>query len=220
MKPAITMLVFDWQNEDSNYDWKIYEAQVLSEVKQHQEKCPGAKQSKIVFLIFLPLQDQTVDEKINSLRRAVEQRGEGYLKTFFVLSNGFEGLKSMAKKVVKSLNDLAYTYYREKKFSIKRKQKKLIKDQIENIRYNFKHGIYSQYTKADLSKPLKYMKEAYQQLKQSLGNSASRFSFEERRDNADLIILKILLTFLVLGNHASFYEHFRAHYFVFQSRLN
>lgn len=50
------------------------------------------------------------------------------MKTFFVLSNGFEGLKTIGKKFVKSLNDLAYTYYRDKKLAIKRKQKKLIKE--------------------------------------------------------------------------------------------
>eukprot|EP00349_Pseudokeronopsis_sp_Brazil_P005933 CAMPEP_0202963506 /NCGR_PEP_ID=MMETSP1396-20130829/7498_1 /ASSEMBLY_ACC=CAM_ASM_000872 /TAXON_ID= /ORGANISM="Pseudokeronopsis sp., Strain Brazil" /LENGTH=37 /DNA_ID= /DNA_START= /DNA_END= /DNA_ORIENTATION= len=37
------MMVFDWQNEDQNFDWRHYESQVLNEVKQHQEKCPGAK---------------------------------------------------------------------------------------------------------------------------------------------------------------------------------
>lgn len=36
------------------------------------------------------------------------------------------------------------------------------------------------------------MKDAYLQLKQSLGNPVSKPSFDERRDNADLIMLKIL----------------------------
>jgi hypothetical protein len=39
------------------YDWKTYEAEVLNEVKKHLEKCPGSRQSKIVLLIFLPLND-------------------------------------------------------------------------------------------------------------------------------------------------------------------
>jgi hypothetical protein len=66
-----------------------------------------------------------------------------------LLTSGFEGLKNLAKKVAKNLSDLAHTYYREKKFAIKKKQKKLIKEQIENIRYSFKHGVYSSYTKND-----------------------------------------------------------------------
>jgi len=45
--------------------------------------------------------------------------------------------------------------------NIKKKQKKLIKDEIGNIRYSFKHGIFSSYTKSEPSKPVKYMKEAY-----------------------------------------------------------
>jgi TPP-dependent pyruvate/acetoin dehydrogenase alpha subunit len=116
-------------------------------------------------LILLPLADQTssVDEKITSLKRAVAARGEDNIKTFFLLTTGFEGLKNIAKKFVKNVNDLAFTYYRERKFHIKKKQKKLIKEQIENIRYSFKHGIYSAFTKSpqDYMTPIKYLKEAY-----------------------------------------------------------
>jgi hypothetical protein len=72
-----------------------------------------------------------------------------------------DGLRNIQKKFVKNIND----YYREKKFSIKKKQKKLIKEQLENIRYNFKHGVYSAFTKADPLKPLKYMREGYNILK-------------------------------------------------------
>lgn len=81
------------------------------------------------------------------MKRAVASRGEDNIKTFFLLTTGFEGLKNIAKKFVKHVNDLALTYYRERKMHIKKKQKKLIKEQIENIRYNFKHGIYSALTK-------------------------------------------------------------------------
>lgn len=113
-------------------------------------------------MIFLPLNDQSsVDEKITSLKRAVAQGGQDNIKTFFLLTSGFEGLRNIAKKVAKNLSDLAHSYYREKKFSIKKKQKKLLKEQIENIRYSFKHGIYSSFTKPDYVKPLKYMKDAY-----------------------------------------------------------
>jgi hypothetical protein len=102
----------------------------------------------MILLIFLPLNDQgSVEEKITSLKRAVAQRGDDNIKTFFLLTTGFEGLKNIAKKFVKNLNDLCFTYYREKKMNIKKKQKKLIKEQIENIRLSFKHGIFSAYTK-------------------------------------------------------------------------
>jgi SMC interacting uncharacterized protein involved in chromosome segregation len=137
----------------------------LSELKTHQDKVPGARQSKIVLLIFLPLGDQasSVDEKITSLKRAVQGRGEENIKTFFLLTSGYDGLKNIAKKFVKNINDLAFQYYRERKFNVKKKQKKLIKEQIENIRYSFKHGIYSAFTKsaADYLTPVKYMREAY-----------------------------------------------------------
>lgn len=84
----------------------------------------------MVLLIFLPLGDQgsSVDEKITSLKRAVASRGDDNIKTFFLLTSGFDGLKNIAKKFVKNVNDLAMTYYREHKFQIKKKQKKLIKE--------------------------------------------------------------------------------------------
>jgi hypothetical protein len=92
-------------------------------------------------------QMSSVDEKITSLKRAVAARGEENIKTFFLLTSGFEGLKNIGKKFVKNVNDLIFNYYRELKFNIKKKQKRLIKEQIENIKYGFKHGIYSALTK-------------------------------------------------------------------------
>ena len=75
--------------------------------------------------------------------------------------------------------------------NIKKKQKKLIKDEIGNIRYSFKHGIFSSFTKSDNAKPVKYMKEGYTQLRMSIGNSGVRTSYEEKRENADLITIKV-----------------------------
>ena len=76
-----------------------------------------------MLLILLPLADQnsSVDEKITSLKRAVQGRGDENIKTFFLLTSGYEGLKNIAKKFVKNINDLAFTYYREQKFNIKKK---------------------------------------------------------------------------------------------------
>jgi hypothetical protein len=133
-----------------------------------------------------------VDEKLTSLKRATAQRGDDNIKTFFLLTQGFDSLKAISKKFVKNLNDLCFQYYRDRKFVIKKKQKKLIKEQIENIRYSFRHGIYSSFTKQDWSKPVKYLKESYTQLRQSIGNSGARTSFDEKRENADLITIRIL----------------------------
>ena len=140
----------------------------------------------------MPINDQgNVDDKIVSLKRAVAARGDENIKTFFLLTTGYEGLKVVQKKFVKNINDLSYNYYRERKFNIKKKQKKLIKDEIANIRYSFKHGIFSAFTKSDVNKPVKYMKDAYTQLRMSIGNSGVRTSYEEKRENADLITIKI-----------------------------
>lgn len=65
-----------------------------------------------MLLIFLPLNDQgNVDDKIISLKRAVASRGDENIKTFFLLTNGFEGLKNISKKFVKVINDLSMAYY-------------------------------------------------------------------------------------------------------------
>ena len=147
----MTIFVFDWQNQDlSTYDWKAFEAEVLNQVRVHQEKCFGARQSKIVLLIFLPLNDTgVVDEKITSLKKSLAASGQENIKTFFLLTSGYEGLKNIAEKIGRNLSGLCNNYYRERKFQVKKKQKKLIKEQIENIRYSFKHGIFSAYTKQD-----------------------------------------------------------------------
>jgi hypothetical protein len=79
---------------------------------------------------LLPLADTqgSVDEKITSLKRAVSGRGDDNIKTFFLLTSGYDGLKNIAKKFVKNINDLAFAFYREQKFNVKKKQKKLIKE--------------------------------------------------------------------------------------------
>jgi hypothetical protein len=45
-----------------------------------------------------------------------------------VLSNGFDGLRNIGKKFIKNINDLAFSYYREKKFSVIKKSKRLLKE--------------------------------------------------------------------------------------------
>lgn len=75
--------------------------------------------------------------------------------------------------------------------------------------------MYSSYTKSDYAKPVKYMKEAYAQLKQSLGISSSRTTIEEKRDNADLIMIKILQMYIANGSAQGFIENYRSHFYTF-----
>ena len=163
-----------------------------------------------------------MDEKITSLKRAVASRGaeNDNIKTFFLLTAGMDGLKNIAKKFVKNIHDLAFQYYRERKFNVKKKQKRLIKEQIENIRYSFKHGIFSSYTKLDFKVPVSYMKEAYNQLRLSIGNSGARTPFEEKRENADLMTIKICLMYISNDNYQGFIEQFRQHFFSFQTKMS
>lgn len=95
-----------------------------------------------------------------------------------------------------------------------------MKEQIENIRYSFKHGIFSMFTKQDPTKPIKYMREGYNQLKQSVGNSGVRTSYEEKRENADLMAIKICQSLIVSGNHQAFLEMYRAHLYTYQTKIN
>lgn len=169
-----------------------------------------------MLLIFLPLNDiGSVDEKITSLKRAVAQRGDDNIKTFFLLTSGFEGLRNISKKFVKNLNDLTFAYYKEKKMQVKKKQKKLVKEQMENIRYSFKHGFYSAFTKQAYDKPIKYMKDSYNQLRQLVGTSGVKNSFDEKRNNADLMAIKICQMLISNGNHQHFLDMYRQHFYTY-----
>ena len=63
------------------------------------------------------------------------------------------------------------------------------------------------------------MRDAYAQLKEQLGNSSSKFSFEYLRDNADLICIKIMQSLVGIGNYAGFYDIFRSHFYTYQQNL-
>jgi len=62
------------------------------------------------------------------------------------------------------------------------------------------HGVYCEIQKGP-SKALKHYEMAYEQIKNSLANSAVRQSFDERRDNADLVLVKLLLIHLKQGSY-------------------
>jgi hypothetical protein len=81
------------------------------------------------------------------------------------------------------------------------------------------HGVYCEIQKGP-TKALKYYEQAYEQIKSSLANSAVRSSFEERRDNADLIFIKLLLIHLKSGNVSLFKDLFNSHLATYQQKLS
>ena len=50
------------------------------------------------------------------------------------------------------------------------------------------------------------MKEAYTQLRILLGNSGTKMSFDEKRENADLLNIKILQMLISNQNYSGFLE--------------
>lgn len=170
-------------------------------------------QSKIIILIFLPLNDPSVnlEECKQSLKRSIQASGEENIKANYLLSTGFDGLRNLSKKFAKNIQELCVTYYREKKGNIKRKQRRLVKEQIENVRYCLKHSLYSMLTRNDLSKSIKRAMEAYTTLKQGMISSAQKGSIEERRDNADIICLFILKMYMMAGDHQECIRLYRQH---------
>jgi len=208
-KPAVTVLSFDWQNLPiGTFDWPTQEKGVLDEVKNFQDNCMvSAKDTKIIILILLPLNEEVnADECRNSLKNALRQRNpdeQQYqnIKQILVNPNGILSIQSNPKNLVKHVFENCNQYYANKKRDVKAKQRKLInKDQTENVRYAFKIGVYSQLSKGELPTSLKYMREAYESIKLSgAGNSSLpllKSNLEERRDNADLICLQMLVYLL------------------------
>ena len=73
-KPAVTVMVFDWQTmAPGSFDWPKCEGEILEEVKSFQERCQvSAKDTKIIILIMLPLDEEVnVDKCKASLRTAI-----------------------------------------------------------------------------------------------------------------------------------------------------
>jgi hypothetical protein len=95
---------------------------------------------------------------------------ENLKSTNYFLSNGLSTLSSntsSSKNFAKKLYELICSHYRDKKDSIKRKQRKLVQGQPEHVRFNMKQAIYSLLTTNDISKCMKKLEEAYNQLKSS-----------------------------------------------------
>jgi hypothetical protein len=64
------------------------------------------------------------------------------------------------------------------------------------------------------------MKDSYIQLRQSIGNSGARTSYDEKRENADLITIRILQQLISNGQYNAFMETFRSHFYSFQTKVS
>ena len=125
----------------------------------------------IIILLPLPVPGQPVsynmDQCMASFRRAAQLNGDDNIKSSnYFLQNGFEGLKTpgMMRKFVKSVHELIVSYYREKKNNIKRKQRRLLPNQMQFIRYGMNSALYSLITSNDYAKSIERLREAYNQL--------------------------------------------------------
>ena len=67
----------------------------------------------------------------------------------------------MMRKFVKNVHELVVSYYREKKNNIKRKQRKLIANQSQHIRYGMNSALYSLITSNDYAKSIEKLVAAY-----------------------------------------------------------
>lgn len=129
-KPALTIFVFDYRTVTS-MDWKVEESKILGQIKEHSEKWQTniTVPSKYMLIFMFPnLEGLSVEECRNSFKKSVQLSGDEHIKSSnYFLTTGFEALKGgMQKKFSKNVNDLVVQYYREKKDSVKRKQKRLI----------------------------------------------------------------------------------------------
>ena len=64
------------------------------------------------------------------------------------------------------------------------------------------------------------MKDGYLQLKSTLQSQGNRLTFDEKRENADLIMIKILQLYIANVNPQGFIESFKQHFYSFQQKLN
>lgn len=87
------------------------------------------------------------------------------------------------------------------------------------MRYQFKIGIYSQLSKGDLQGSLKHLKQAYDNLKAGMGSGTllSKSSLDERRDNADVVCIQMLVYLLEQKNYEGFMKQFRTHFHAYKN---
>ena len=87
--------------------------------------------------------------------------------------------------------EYSISFYKELKEVTKSKQRKIPKDDILNIRYNFKNGYFTEIIK-DQSRSVKFYQEAYDLLITMKESGYSKYSSTEMREVGDLIVLKFL----------------------------
>lgn len=87
--PSMTLLIFDWQEENAIQDWSLVVGQIIAEIQFLRENC--SSQTKIAVLVFLPnaekdLPQGMVDERTTFLRKSVAQTEHAEMaKTFFLV---------------------------------------------------------------------------------------------------------------------------------------
>ena len=94
----------------------------------------SAKDTKIILLIFLPLNEevnvdkckQSLKAQIQQYQQQQEELGQTHIngvKHVFIIQNGIEGLKSSPKEFIKKIYEQSTQYYTGKKKDIKNKQR-------------------------------------------------------------------------------------------------
>ena len=146
--PSATVLVFDWREDPAIHDWSLLMTQITAEIIYYRENCSSS--SKIMVMVLLPnaekdLSPNTIEDRSQLLKKSLAQSEHAeFAKNFLLVQSGIDGLKVQQKKFGKALFDLSQGYYAEQKTLIKKETKKILKEQLENIRFNFMHGVYSE----------------------------------------------------------------------------
>lgn len=130
----------------------------------------------------------------------------------YFLNNGFDQLKTVQqKKFAKDLHGLLVSYYRQRKESVKNKQKRLLGQHPQHVRYLLKATLFSLLTSNNYAKCVKRIQPAYEQIKQSLGGPSSK-SFEEKRQTADVLAVIMMKMMLAQNLTVQCIEFWRLHF--------
>ena len=151
-----------------------------------------------------------IEYKIASLKKNTELEAKG----IFLISSGLDGFTMLSKKFEKTMYEYSNSFYKEMKEVTKTKQRKIPKDDILNIRYNFKNGYFTEIIK-DQAKSVKFYQESYDLLITMKESGYSKYSSTEMREVGDLIVLKFLTCYLCHYNIESALTLFKKHFDLF-----
>lgn len=188
--PAVAILIYDWSNEDDSISWYLREEDIKVSVSKIREK---SRDAKIMLLVFLPANEagsspsNKIENKISSLKKNTELEP----KCMYFVYNGISGFNLIASKFEKTMYDFYTTFYKDLKNNTKLKQKRLTKDDILNVRYNFKNGYFTEIIK-EPSKAIKFYQESYDLLSMIKEGGSSKYSTRELRGVADIVVLKLI----------------------------